>query len=81
MENTEIRTTLNQGQWHHVVRTWNGSSMSLYIDGVLEFSTNTTGTSLVEGSHPVNLGLEPDSGHFNGSLDEFRFYDRPLICL
>ena len=55
--------------------------MSLYIDGVLDFSADTTGTSLVDGSHPVNLGLEPHyGGYFDGSLDEFRFYDRPLYA-
>ncbi len=68
--------SLTQGQWHHVVRTWDGSAMSLYIDGTLDHTVDTTGDALAAGTQPVRIGGNPY--HFDGSLDEFRFYDRPL---
>ena len=83
----ESNTSLNQGQWHHLVRTWDGNSMSLYIDGNLDFKIETTGNSLVEGSHNIHLGGDPSNPYasqnifFDGSLDEFRFYDRSLSDL
>ena len=58
--------------------------MSLYIDGNLDFRIETTGNSLVAGSHNIHLGGDPSNPYasqnifFDGSLDEFRFYDRSL---
>ena len=72
--------TLNVGQWTHVVQIWTGTTLSLYLNGVLDSSLVTSG-SLSPGSQPVRIGGGAPSGapfHFTGNLDEIRIYNRPL---
>ncbi|MDP5170861.1 MAG: LamG domain-containing protein [Bacteroidia bacterium] len=69
--------SINDGEWHHVAASKNGSSITLYVDGVLD----NTGT--VGGSPSVNqtdIGVlynggtrEPDS-YFTGDLEEIRVW-------
>ncbi|MFZ3031617.1 MAG: LamG domain-containing protein [Candidatus Moraniibacteriota bacterium] len=69
-----------EGQWTHVAFTWNGSSVSLYVNGrvVQTFSTGSmiTGSNLllgVQGPSPGVAGMFMD-----GLIDEARIYDRAL---
>ena len=86
-DNTEIlkdhQNALSSGIWYHIVRTWDGNLMSLYINGVKdqEFPKDTTGNLLNSGSKNLYLGaatLNSNELFFDGGLDEFRFYDREL---
>ncbi|HTW20406.1 MAG TPA: LamG domain-containing protein [Mycobacteriales bacterium] len=49
--NTTIRSphTYNDGHWHQVVATYDGSTMSLYVDGALVASSAATATNPFEG--------------------------------
>jgi len=66
--------------WHHVVYTYNGSEISLYIDSVLKKSKSIT----ISQTHtsPFNIGRGFDSfGNdfsFIGNLDDFGIWDRVL---
>ncbi len=70
--------------WTHVVSTYDGSTITLYLDGVLKDTTLFSGT-LDVGSSPVCIGRDPDGtdcvsrdSTFDGTLDDVRIYDRTL---
>ena len=76
-ENNDYNTnvTLNDGVWHHVAATHDGTNLKIYLDGVQVGTTqiktfNTTGTQFSIGYRGVS-GLE----HFNGSIDEVRVWN------
>lgn len=76
-------TVINDGQWHHVVGTRDGTANvnKIYVDGVLENST-TPGFSgeLTFTGKNVTIGFfDPSPFYwFNGSLDETALYTQAL---
>lgn len=80
--NITSSTNLNDGIWHHIVGTYNGSKMSLYVDGNLKStSTNYSGV-LPLNDDSVWIGrhwnASSTGNFFNGSIDEVRIYSRAL---
>ncbi len=73
---------VNDNAWHHVVATYDNSTMKLYVDGVLQNSASYGFGSLPTNSFPVQLGKPYDSanpnGYFNGMMDEVAIYNRSL---
>lgn len=74
----ESSSTSQDTNWHHIAATYNGTSLKLYIDGVLANSVATTATML-DSAHPLLIGTLAGSttagrplSAFNGSLDEVR---------
>ena len=69
---------INDGIWHHVVGTYNGSVKSVFVDGIQENSTNITG-AIGTGASSVLIGHRPLlSAYFNGSIDEVMIFNRSL---
>jgi alpha-tubulin suppressor-like RCC1 family protein len=80
---TNIRASpiIENDTWYHVVISYNGqnSTTEIYINGLIQNVTvegagtlNLTGTTL-------KLGCRPGDGdYFNGSIANYRLYDRPL---
>jgi hypothetical protein len=71
---------INDGHWHHVAATYDGTSLKLYVDGVLDISNtpaafNTTGFDWNIGKRIPPLTLNEQ---FNGRLDEVRIYSTAL---
>ncbi|MBC1237851.1 DUF4347 domain-containing protein [Nostoc sp. 2RC] len=71
-------------RWVHMVGTYDGSMMRLYVDGVQIGSSPLTGNILVD-SNPVTIGAGENYGEgtplgdrFNGLIDEVRIYNRAL---
>ncbi len=73
--------TVTTNAWYHLVGTFDGATMNLYVDGVLHAS----------GSHPypVDYGTSPMffgtsgetwDGRLAGTLDELSLYDRALTA-
>src|SRR4051812_2616211 len=81
VDTTGIKSTatLNTGQWYHVAVTWDGATVKIYINGVLDSSTARTGTI---GTDTRNLYIGGRSGTdcFNGMLRDVRVYNRPLTA-
>ena len=74
-------TQLNLDQWYHVAATFDGSVMRVYVDGLLDRSTNYSGTIGTPSSFDTALGgmgYKPNTYNFTGSLDEVRVYDEVL---
>ena len=63
--------------WHQYAATYNGSTMSLYVDGSFVKSLAATG-SISSASGPLYLGQNSASGYLNGSLDEVQIYNAAL---
>jgi Concanavalin A-like lectin/glucanases superfamily len=67
------------GQWVHAVATYNGSTMRLYLNGVLVGSMAAAGSMTGNTNVPVAIGRNPQAyGPFDGTLDQVRIYNREL---
>jgi Concanavalin A-like lectin/glucanases superfamily len=78
-----LSSPVNDGNWHQVVKTYDGTSITLYVDGVALPSQAAPRTTTVD-SYGFGIGaviVPGDSnsgGFFNGSLDEVSFYTAVL---
>ena len=72
-------TDVADGQWHHVVGTYDGTTKALYVDGALDASTTASGL-ISTNAYPVMIGenAELHGRHFDGLIDEVVLYDRAL---
>jgi PKD repeat protein len=76
-------TLLLPDQWYHVVMTYDGSSVKLYLNGVLDsWSTSITG-NIYDNDLSVRIGGQPagdsqGSMPFKGLIDEVRIYNIAL---
>lgn len=70
------------GSWNHVVAVWNGTSPSLYVNGVLaDDSNDSSNTAAYNASLTATLSLgayDNGSNPFTGLVDEFAFYPSAL---
>ena len=74
----ESATTLSAGTWYHIVGTYDGVRARLYVNGVLENSRAVTG-NVADSIGAFVIGSRNGvSNFFSGSIDEMRFYNRPL---
>ena len=81
-------TTITDNVWHHVVYTYNTSSVKLYVDGILEASTTPTNlipsfnfdqsTKKLIGAGYGGISQATITGYFKGRIDEFAAYDYEL---
>jgi hypothetical protein len=77
--------SVEDGKWHQVVEVWNGTAITLYVNGVSLGSQNMTRNTVVD-SYGLQIGdvVEPNdpnsAGYFNGSLDEFSIYNVALTA-
>jgi hypothetical protein len=64
--------------WYHVAMTYDGSSLKLFVNGILDGSLNVTGP-IVTSAEPLLIGGSvPGPWYFNGSVDELTLYNRAL---
>jgi hypothetical protein len=73
---------LNDGNWHYVVKTYNGTAVTLYIDGVA-LTPQTVARATAVNAYGFSIGAvltsDPNyGGYFNGSIDEVSFYTTTL---
>lgn len=71
--NTEVQ----DGNWHHVVGRLSGTTMSIYVDGVLK-NTGTLNNPITPSGAVLNIATRNNGLFFAGGLDEVRIYDRAL---
>jgi hypothetical protein len=75
--NEDLSATISLNQWYHVICTYDGTNMSLYINGQLN-ATKTFTLNIVLGN--FRIGTNPTSGneYFQGIIDEVAIYNRSL---
>lgn len=70
------------GTWYHVAVTCTNSKFEIYVNGVLDNSTDITPSALtIPTTEPLCLGVlcsTHDYYSYQGALDEFRFYSKAL---
>jgi hypothetical protein len=74
---TADSTTSMTTSWTNLTMTYNGSQLLLYINGVLDKTTNVTGGNIDWDTGNLNIGSD-GSERFNGSIDDTRIYNRAL---
>jgi hypothetical protein len=74
-------TTVNDGNWHHIVgvRSASTNMLYIYVDGMLDVSSSTTGTPLIS-TESLRIGLFGGAyaQRYQGRLDEIRIWNRAL---
>jgi hypothetical protein len=68
---------VNDGLWHHIVGVYDGSNLSLYVDGLPDTSKPASGT-IGTNTSLVYIGANADQPgrNFNGVIDEVRVYKK-----
>jgi hypothetical protein len=74
-------------QWHQVTGTYDGSTVRVYLDGILRNQVNASGAIHYQYMNDIMVGADagtaglPDTAcprFFRGGVDEIRIYDRAL---
>ncbi|MFD2720088.1 LamG-like jellyroll fold domain-containing protein [Hymenobacter monticola] len=71
--------TFTTNTWYHVAGTFDGTAMRMYINGVLDNTTNVTGAAAATGVFYLGRNYEA-LRTLNGSLDELRVWNRALTA-
>jgi hypothetical protein len=75
---------VNDGEWHHVVGTYDGAHICVYVDGFQDACVETDGAQMNRVEAPLTFGdtLGPDDlttyssyAPFGGIMDEVRIHD------
>jgi len=75
--------SITGSQWTHIAATSDGSTMKIYINGVLDANTLAAPSSIFVSSGDIHIGSwEYNSGLwtnlFNGAIDEIKLYKQAL---
>jgi hypothetical protein len=63
---------LELGEWYHLVATWDGTNMYLFVDGIEQANVSTfTGTPITSVAD-LELGRYTEQNYFQGLVDEVR---------
>jgi hypothetical protein len=66
--------------WSHLAGTYDGTTLRLYVNGVQVASRAQTG-SIATTTDPLQIGGDSFFGqYFQGTIDEFRIYNRALTA-
>ncbi|MFN0095825.1 MAG: LamG-like jellyroll fold domain-containing protein [Dehalococcoidia bacterium] len=73
---------LADGQWHHLVITWDGRAarqvVTLYVDGVLQVRGNSEITAIQRVPGTLNVGGDGTAAPFKGQIGVVAIYDQAL---
>ena len=76
-------TAINDGKWHQIAYTRQGTKLTLYIDGKAEASGTASASFSVNNGTAMNFGYGPcvyqdPTTPYKGLLDEMRFFNSAL---
>ena len=80
------KTSFTTGAWHHVVGTWDGSTVRVYVDGNIGGTTASTSNMNNSTLPTVIGGLQTEAGGYvdgdwNGKVANAKVYNRALSLL
>jgi len=71
--------SVNDGRWHHVAGTYDGSMICLYVDGEHDIGSNADGSIEVNDYNLfIGANAEKPGRNFKGSIDDVRIYSYAL---
>ena len=75
----EFKQSIEDSQWHHVVGSYDGKRIALYVDGEEKETVAASGVLALK-NVPITLGENEESPGrlLNGRLDDVRLYTRGL---
>lgn len=74
---------INDNQWHHILGTWDGNTINVYIDGKLDGFKNYSGVINSNQATPLYFAKHPYAGfedYFTGQIDDVRIYNYALTA-
>ena len=71
------KTVINDGKWHHIAATHDGSTVSLYIDGQLDTSHSVTYNTANTVAY-IGKRTWANDEYFGGSIDEVKIWSVAL---
>jgi len=72
-------TLLNTGQWYHVAATWDGSTVRIYVDGVLDNDPpDLHGDNISTDTRAFYIGGRSGNDLLDGTLDDCGIWDHAL---
>ena len=73
------KTEVTDGQWHYVAGVLDGTKTSIFVDGELDASTNSSPSiSVNDFSVLIGANAQVKGRLFHGLIDDVRIYDRAL---
>jgi hypothetical protein len=80
---TWIRSSagLNPGKWTHVAATYDGATMKLFVDGILEGSSQSQSGAIIPADAPLTIGGYIDADErvpFVGAIHSAGIYEKAL---
>ncbi|QTD37353.1 hypothetical protein JL193_14815 [Polaribacter batillariae] len=73
-------TKINDDKWHHVAYTFDGSTVTLYVDGKVD-GVNSNASKIntgVAGKTAVEVGSQLGANFYSGLMDDVRIYNKAL---
>ena len=67
-------TSINDGVWHHIAGTYDGSTIKVYVDGIMENSVLGSGDATDSGQS-ITIGYRDGGYKFTGKIDEVRIWN------
>lgn len=64
-------SAVNDGSWHHIAVTRSGTTLRMFVDGVLQGSTVTNSITMVSGT-TFRVGSGNSDEYWNGWIDDLR---------
>lgn len=78
LDATGLSTTLNNGSWHHVATTYDGTTRRIYLNGV-QVNADTPGANGATAAN-FRIGSTNNGEFFNGSIDDVAIYNHALTA-
>lgn len=75
----EPQKDFHDGEWHHIVLSYNGKTAQLYIDGKNVSSKNITGS--ITSETKLHIGSSANNNHndiFIGNIDDVKIYNKGI---
>jgi len=74
---------ISTNTWYHAAGTYDGSSITIYLDGQPQGSPTSVSGAIVPASHPLNIGRDPSTTNrfFEGLIDEVEIFNRSLTSV
>ena len=78
LDATGLATVLNNGTWHHVATTYDGTNRRIYLNGV-QVAADVPGVNAATAAN-FRIGSTNNAEYFNGTIDDVALYNNALTA-